>query len=172
MNSEERNLRMTRWGIGPIYATASIAFVAILWALAVSFLPRLTIPYNPFVFDLGIGLLTVGVVILVIALVQVHSAFGRRKLVTSGVYAYMRDPVYAVWLLFIVPGLMLVTGILLLTIAPFLMYALLKILVRREEAYMERTFGKEYLNYKSLVNSVIPKFRSSKTKAFTPHELD
>ena len=155
---------MTRWGIGPFYATGSIAFVAILSAVNIMFLPRFTIPYNLFIFGFAIGLIAVGVVILVIALVQVHSAYSRRKLVTSGVYSYMRDSVYAVWLLFIVPGLILVTGMLLLTFAPFLMYLLLKALIRKEEAYMELIFGKEYLDYKSKVNSVIPKFRRSKTR--------
>jgi protein-S-isoprenylcysteine O-methyltransferase Ste14 len=153
---------MTRWGVGPIYAAGSIVFVAILSAVSVSLLPRFIMPYNLLVFALGIGLITVGVVILVIALVQVHSAFSSRKLVTSGVYAYMRNPVYAVWILFIVPGLILITGMLLLTIAPFVMYALLKALIGREEAYMELTFGKEYLDYKSRVNSVIPKLKRSK----------
>jgi len=77
----------------------------------------------------------------------------------------MRDPVYAVWILFIVPGWILVTGILLLAIAPFLMYLLLKALIGREEAYMKLTFGKEYLDYKSKVNSVVPKFKRSKEES-------
>jgi protein-S-isoprenylcysteine O-methyltransferase Ste14 len=118
-------------------------------------------PYNLFVFVFGIALITAGVAILVIALVQVHSDFSSRKLVTSGVYAYVRDPVYAVWILLIVPGLILITGMLLLTIAPFLMYWLFKALIGREEACLELTFGKEYLDYKSKVNSVVPKLKRS-----------
>jgi protein-S-isoprenylcysteine O-methyltransferase Ste14 len=81
---------MTRWGIGPIYAAGSIMFVAILSTISISILPTLTMPYNLFVCGFGIRLITAGVVILVIALVQVHSAFSSRKLVTSGVYAYVR----------------------------------------------------------------------------------
>jgi protein-S-isoprenylcysteine O-methyltransferase Ste14 len=157
---------MTRWGIGPIYAAGSLMFVAILSAVSISILPTLTMPYSLFVFIFGVGLITGGVVILVIALVKVHSAFGSRKLVTSGVYAYMRDPVYAVWILFVVLGLILITRMLLLTIAPFLMYSLLKALIGREEAHLELTFGKEYLDYKSKVNSIIPKLtKKSKTRS-------
>jgi protein-S-isoprenylcysteine O-methyltransferase Ste14 len=157
---------MTRWGIGPIYAAGSIVFVSILSTINNPIFPTLIMPCNLFVFGFSVGLITVGVAIVVIALVQVHSAFNSRKLVTSGVYAYMRDPVYAVWILFIVPGFTLVTGMLLLTIAPFLMYLLLKALIGREEAYMELTFGKEYLDYKSKVNSVIPKLtKRSKTRS-------
>jgi len=150
---------MTRWGIGPIYAAGSIVFVAILSTINIFILPRLTMPYCLFVCGSGLGLVAVGLVILVAALVQVHSAFSNRKLVTSGVYAYMRNPVYAVWILFIVPGLILITRMLLLSIAPFLMYWLLKALIGGEEVYMELTFGKEYLDYKSKVNSVVPKLK-------------
>lgn len=156
---------MTRWGVGPIFAAGSIVSVVILSSVNISIFPELTMPYNPFVYVCGTGLMAVGVAILVIAVVQVHSAFGSRRLVTTGVYAYMRDPVYAVWLLFIVPGLILITGMLLLTIAPFLMYSLLKAVIGREEAYMELTFGKEYLQYNSEVNSVIPKLKGSRTES-------
>lgn len=156
---------MTRWGIGPIYAAASLISVAILSRINISLLPILIMPYNPFVFVLGVGLIGVGVLILVIALVQVHSAFNSRRLVTGGVYAYMRDPVYAVWILFIVPGFILVTGMMLLTIVPFIMYSLLRALIGREEAYMELTFGKEYLDYKIRVNSVVPKLTRPKTRS-------
>jgi protein-S-isoprenylcysteine O-methyltransferase Ste14 len=156
---------MTRWGVGPVYEAGSILFVAVLAGINVLILPAWIMLYNSFVYVCGIGLVTVGVAILVVALVQVHSAFGSRSLVTTCVYAYMRHPVYAVWILFIVPGLLLVTEMLLLTIAPFLMYSLLRALIRREEAYMELTFGKEYLQYKNEVNSVIPKLKRS-----TPHQ--
>jgi len=156
---------MTRWGVGPIYAAGSIVFVVILSIINISIFPSLAMPCNPFVCACGIGLIAVGVVILVIALAQVHSAFGSRRLVTTGVYAYMRDPVYAVWLLFMVPGLILITGMLLLTIAPFLMYSLFKALIGREEAFMELAFGQKYLRYKSEVNSVVPKLKRSRTES-------
>ena len=117
----KRKATITRWGIGPIYAAGSLISVVILSEINLSLLPTLTMIPNLFASVLGIGLTATGVVILVIALVQVHSAFNSRKLVTSGIYAYMRDPVYAVWILFIVPGFILLTGMLLLTIAPFIM---------------------------------------------------
>jgi protein-S-isoprenylcysteine O-methyltransferase Ste14 len=157
---------MSRWGVGPIYAGGSVMFVVILSAINLSILPTLIISYNPYVFCFGVGLIAAGVAVLVIALVQVHSAYNSRKLVTSGVYAYIQHPVYAVWILFIVPGLILITGMLLLTVAPFLMYSLLRALIGREETYMEATFGREYLDYKNKVNSVIPKLRKrSKTSS-------
>jgi protein-S-isoprenylcysteine O-methyltransferase Ste14 len=148
---------MSRWGVGPVFAAGSIALVATLSAINIFFLPTLTLSHNLVAFILGTGLMATGTAVLVVVLVQVHSAFGNRRLVTDGVYACMRDPVYAVWILLIVPGLALATGVLLVAIAPFLMYLLFKALIGKEEAYLEMTFGKEYLDYKKKVNSVIPK---------------
>jgi protein-S-isoprenylcysteine O-methyltransferase Ste14 len=154
---------MTRWGVGPTYAFGSILVVAALSLINIFGYPDLTLPHNLLSFGLGVGLFVVGFAILVFALVQVHSAFGVGKLVTTGVYAYFRDPVYAVWILFMMPGFILITGLLLLVIAPFLMYILLKALISKEEKYLELTFGKKYLDYKSNVNSVIPRlFKRSK----------
>lgn len=156
---------MTRWGVGPIFAAGSVIFVALLIAINDSVLSELTVRSNFLLLGFGGGLIAVGVVIFVVALHQVHSAFNSRELVTKGVYAYMRDPVYAVWILFIVPGLMLTTGMLLLVIAPLLMYWLHRALIGKEEEYLELTFGKKYLDYKSEVNSVIPRLnRKSKVQ--------
>jgi protein-S-isoprenylcysteine O-methyltransferase Ste14 len=134
-----------------------VILVVVLSGINLFVLPGLITHYNPVVFGFGIALIITGVPVLIAALAQVHSAFGKGELVTNGVYAYMRDPVYAVWILFIVPGALLATGILLLAIAPFLMYWLLKTLIGAEETYLEMTFGKKYLDYKNRVNSVVPK---------------
>jgi protein-S-isoprenylcysteine O-methyltransferase Ste14 len=87
---------MTRWSVGLNHAAGSEIFVAVLSGINVFVLPGLIKRYNPLVFGFGILLIIVGVTVLITALVKVHSAFGIGELVTDGVYAYMRDPVYAV----------------------------------------------------------------------------
>ena len=156
-NSDQAKAKMTRWGVGPVYGACSVLFVAILSALNITLVPALIIPLDVFAFFAGVGVIGVAIVILVVAVIQVQRAFASRKLVTAGIYAYMRDPIYPVWILFVVPGLVLVSGLLLLTFAPFLMFVLLKKQIGKEEAYLELTFAKEYSYYKSRVNSVIPK---------------
>ena len=148
---------MTSWGIGPKFASVSVA-VGIIIILVNGFVfPALILRFNPFTFLSGIILIMLDAALCVIAAVQVHRAFDQGKLITEGVYAYVRNPVYAAWVLLIAPGLILVTGFLLLTLMPFIMYFLIRTLIVEEDEYLEQKFGKEYLEYKKRVNSIIPK---------------
>jgi protein-S-isoprenylcysteine O-methyltransferase Ste14 len=148
---------MTRWGVGPRFATFSLiaAFIAI--AFNYVYFPWLIIHHSTPVLLTGIILILMGVLIFFIATYQVHRAFSAGRLVTGGVYGYIRHPVYAVWILFFVPGLFLITGIVFLIFMPFFMYGLFKILIVREEVYLEQKFGEQYVEYKKRVNAIIPK---------------
>jgi protein-S-isoprenylcysteine O-methyltransferase Ste14 len=74
----------------------------------------------------------------------------------GGPYALCRHPIYASWIVFNVPAIVLLADnwLGLLSVAP--MYVALRILVRREEAWLERTFGDTYLEYRRRVNPVLP----------------
>jgi protein-S-isoprenylcysteine O-methyltransferase Ste14 len=74
----------------------------------------------------------------------------------------MRHPVYAVWILLIAPGLLLITGVLFLSALPFIMYAFFRQLIVDEDRYLEQKFGQDFLDYKKRVNSVIPNLRRKK----------
>ena len=83
-------------------------------------------------------------------------AYNSDRLVTSGVFAIVRHPVYATWIVLNVPGIALLTRswpMLLTSLAP---YAVFKLLVHREDEYLERRFGTEYLAYRARVNDLIP----------------
>jgi len=153
---------MTRWGIGPKFATFSLIAALIIAVVNYVYFPGLILKYSPPVFLSGIILFLIGAAIFLIATYQVHRAFSGGRLVTSGVYRYIRHPVYAVWIVFIAPGVFLVTGIVFLIIVPFIMYAIFRVLIVREEVYMEQKFGEQYSEYKTRVNAVIPKLISIK----------
>jgi len=152
--------RMSAWGIGPKFAIISLVIGIVTIIANDYFFSALILRYNPFIFSCGVALILLGIAICLIATVQVHEAFNQGKLITSGIYAYVRNPVYAVWILLIMPGLILVTGFLLLIVMPFVMYALIGILIVEEDEYLEQKFGEEYLEYKKRVNSIIPKLTS------------
>ena len=157
MTLRHKSPRMTSWGIGPKFAFASVA-VGIIVILVNGFVfPALILRFNPFTFLSGIILILLGATLCAIAAVQVHRAFDQGKLITEGAYAYVRNPVYAACVLLIAPGLVLVTAFLLLTVMPFVMYFLIRTLTVEEDEYLEQKFGKEYLEYKKRVNSIIPK---------------
>ena len=153
---------MTRWGVGPVYAIVSIILGAVILLVSHYWLPAMTLAYDTLIFTSGLTLIAAGIAIFLIAAFQVHTGFNKGELVTGGVYAYVRHPVYAVWILLIVPGLALATGYLLLLLLPFMMYFLYKALIGEEETDMERSFGDAYLSYRGRVNPIVPKFRVRK----------
>jgi protein-S-isoprenylcysteine O-methyltransferase Ste14 len=94
----------------------------------------------------------VSVALLVVARLQLGASFSvsaqARKLVTTGLYAKIRNPIYVFAGLFLV-GLVMVTG-------RWALLALLGILVpmqivraRKEEQVLAEAFGKEYVRYKA-----------------------
>jgi protein-S-isoprenylcysteine O-methyltransferase Ste14 len=148
--------RMTSWGVGLKFAAASLVTLAILGVVNRVFIPALLLPFNPSAFSCGTALILLGVAVCFRAAVQVHQAFNQGKLVTTGIYAHVRNPVYAVWILLIAPGLILATGFLLLIALPFVMYGLVRVLIVEEDEYLAEKFGEDYLEYKKRVNSIIP----------------
>lgn len=72
------------------------------------------------------------------------------KVVTSGIYAYSRNPIYLGWFLFIA-GIGFRNASLLVLAALIMILLLYWAVVLREEEYLEHKFGEEYLSYKKSV---------------------
>lgn len=72
-------------------------------------------------------------------------------IVSGGVYDFSRNPMYLGMVLMLL-GLGLVSDSLwLLLLVPFSFYAVTKLAIEREEAYLAKRFGQEYLEYKRRV---------------------
>ena len=73
------------------------------------------------------------------------------ELVTSGIYGYTRNPIYLGFLL-LVMGLPLYSGLYWgLVLAPLYILLMERLIIRHEEAYLERTFGHTYTSYTTRV---------------------
>jgi protein-S-isoprenylcysteine O-methyltransferase Ste14 len=149
---------MTVWGVGPRFTVLSVGYGAV--CLAVSFwLPDIflidTVPVWLLVL-LGSLLIAVGIPFFFVSAAAVHRAYHAGRLLTGGVYRLCRHPLYASWVVFIVPGVVLITRTWLGLSVPVFMYVLLRILVRKEEAYLESRFGEEYRAYRARVPAVFP----------------
>jgi protein-S-isoprenylcysteine O-methyltransferase Ste14 len=74
-----------------------------------------------------------------------------KQLVTSGIYRFTRNPIYLGFLLMVI-GLPLNSGLYWgIVMAPFYIFLMNRLVIEREEAYLERKFGKTYTSYKSQV---------------------
>lgn len=154
----ERRERMSFWGVGPAigapvaaYGLAALA-ATLLWTrvFALTFVPY------PWLAMVGGALLAAGAVWYALALRAVWRAYHQRRLVTGGLYAVCRHPIYAGWVLLILPGLGLLANSWLVLSTALVMYVLTRLYVRREEASLEAQFGDEYAEYKRRTNAVFP----------------
>ena len=86
------------------------------------------------------------------------------QLVTSGVYALVRNPIYSAFL-FVFTGILLLAQNYLLLILPLIFYLVLTILLKfSEEKWLEKKFGHNYLQYCQKVNRIIPFFPRNKLR--------
>jgi protein-S-isoprenylcysteine O-methyltransferase Ste14 len=106
---------------------------------------------------LGTILIVIGIPLFIVSGIMVHTHISRGKLCTTSVYAYFRHPLYAAWVVFIVPGIVIITGSVLAILWPGFLYVLFKAFTKEEEKYLRETFGKEYSTYEKEVNAVFPK---------------
>ena len=153
------NNEMDRLGVGPKFALFGIMFGAIILALHYYFFPTLTFTlFSRFVnVILGTILILIGIPLFIASGIMVHTHISRGRLCTTRVYAYFRHPLYAAWVVFIVPGIVIITGSVIAISWPIFLYILFKLFTVEEEKYLSERFGKEYIQYEKQVNAVFPK---------------
>ncbi len=149
---------MSRWGVGPVFAAASMGYGAVMLALSGYFYPLLQIHCLPYRFLVMAGavLIVIGIPFWLMAAATVMRAYNADSLVTSGVFRWCRHPLYASWVVFIAPGIVLLLNSWPLLTTPLFMYFLLRRLVRREEEYLAAVFGTKYLDYQARVPCILP----------------
>ena len=144
-----------RWAIGSALLAGPLFVAHYLWypLFVVDAVPRWVW------YAIGAALLAIGVALYAVALRAMRRAFKAGELATEGPYALCRHPIYAAWNFVIVPGALAFSRSWLLLAVPVLMVVLLRVVVRREEAWLEATFGQDYRDYKARVNAVFPRLR-------------
>ncbi len=150
--------KMTFWGVGPKYALFSALYCSFVVALSKYTGPFFEIPFVPYYIlkTTGITLIITGLPFYIISLVTIKRAYTADSLVTEGPFGICRNPVYAAWVVFFVPGIMFLLNSWIGLSAPFVMYFIILMLVKEEEEYLESVFGHEYLEYKEQVPIILP----------------
>lgn len=115
--------------------------------------------FNSYItLSIGILLLVIGFLIRVWATyyfyklkMKVIILHSQKKLITTGPFSYSRNPLYLGGNVFIFFGASLVLGTPTGIILTFLQLPLVDRMIRREEKQLEKSFGKEWLDYKKRV---------------------
>ncbi|MDA2933321.1 isoprenylcysteine carboxylmethyltransferase family protein [Acidobacteria bacterium AH-259-D05] len=135
-----------------IYGTALVLGLVIYFLFPVSFLPK----------DVGrwLGVLLILGSILIVtsafrALGHAKTTFDPRKattaIVTDGAFRYSRNPMYLSMTLLYIGLASLINSLWILLFVLPLMVVIQRGVVEREEQYLERKFGDDYLQYKRQV---------------------
>ena len=150
------------FGVGPIIVVFQIAVTLVgilLSTLGYFNFGRIAVLDIPLKI-LGIGLILFGVYLYLSANFQsrVFDNITENKLVTTGVYSIVRNPIYSAFLLSCT-GAVCIANNLVLFIAPVLGWAFMTIVLKlSEEKWLKNLYGDEYLQYCKRVNRCIPWF--------------
>ena len=153
-----------------------IIFVTLFSSISVFLIYTFDLPWHLpshsyWAVAVGVGFLILGFIVLISALrtLKLRRAFGKEiykpkqecSLITTGIYAYVRNPVYVGCIILFLSWLFVTwfTFFLILTILFFIHFC---IVAKWEERELIKRFGDEYLQYKSRVGFFIPHLRKRK----------
>jgi protein-S-isoprenylcysteine O-methyltransferase Ste14 len=109
-----------------------------------------------FIQPVGYLLLVPGLLLWGTAVFQLLTGFSKAKLVTSGAYGVVRNPIYASVTWFILPAVALLTFTWVYFVPSAFLYAGVMIFISAEEEQMRKAFGKEYEEYLRQVDRLVP----------------
>ena len=147
-------------GVGPLYVVTIILMTIISIILsATRFIPVITFTNMRWIFILiGILCFIIGITLWLKAVIidRLDAHIIKNELVTTGVYAYVRNPVYSAFM-FVCTGVLLIYGNLVLLVLPIIYWGFMTVLMKlTEEKWLEDLYGKKYIQYRQRVNRCIP----------------
>lgn len=145
---------MTRWGIGPKFGMLIALYAGLMYLLQNRFVPDWTFTGGKL---FGMVVMGTGYCLFMYLEFTIDRYFHQGRLRTKGIYACVRHPIYASWIILILPGAVLYWGSILGFSIPFVAYLIFKKLIHTEEEYLIKKFGLRYHNYKDEVNAIFPR---------------
>ena len=134
-----------------------LTFIFILLSYAVNWFIPLQFE-APWLKYSGLGLAAIGFLLPFIAIrefmkarttVDPHGSV--TSIISSGIYRFTRNPIYLGFVLMLIGFLLYSNTLWGLILSPVLILCFNKLVIEREEAYLEKKFGEQYTNYKSRV---------------------
>ncbi len=109
-----------------------------------------------FIKPVGYLLLPLGLILWGAAVIQLMTGFSKGRLVTTGAYGVVRNPIYSSVTFFVLPAIALLTFTWVYFVPSAFLYAGVMIFIGKEEEQLTRAFGKEYEDYKATVDRLVP----------------
>ena len=132
------------------------SLIAAIWVH--TYLPRVAaLPVSiSFIKPIGYILLLPGLILWGAAVIQLMMGFSNGKLVTTGAYGVVRNPIYSSVTFFILPAIALITQTWVYFVVSAFLYVGVMLFIGVEEKQLTKAFGCEYENYKARVDRFVP----------------
>jgi len=151
---------MTFWGVGPKLVGTGIIYSILVALIHRFYLSNLVLPISNLIALLaGISLIITGLLIWLVPAMTIKRSFDQGKLLTTGIYGYIRHPLYSGIILFITTGVVVITKSVIGLSIPILLAILFYIWIKEEDDYLEERFGEEFIEYKKRVGALLPKIK-------------
>jgi protein-S-isoprenylcysteine O-methyltransferase Ste14 len=154
---------MTIFGIGLLlvasggFSLGLILLVKAVWGVQLTW----TTNHMDLLIPVGALFMAAGLYFWASGVRVIRKAFYEKRLLTEGVYGWTRNPMYAAFILFLIPSLSLLMNDVLIILASPVMYAVFRISIEKEETYLLQLFGDEYRRYTEQVPRLIPRIRKT-----------
>ena len=109
-----------------------------------------------FIKPLGYLLLVPGLMLWGTAIIQLLTGFSKGRLVTTGAYGVVRNPIYSSVTVFILPAVALLTLTWVYFVPSIFLYIGVMLFIGVEEKQLTEAFGREYEVYLARVDRLIP----------------
>jgi protein-S-isoprenylcysteine O-methyltransferase Ste14 len=132
------------------------SLIAAIWVHV--YLPRIAaLPEGlSFIKPVGYGLLPIGLIFWASAVIQLMVGFSKGQLVTTGAYGVARNPIYSSATFFILPAVALLALTWVYFVVSVFLYIGVMIFIGEEEKQLTEAFGKEYEDYMTRVDRLVP----------------
>jgi protein-S-isoprenylcysteine O-methyltransferase Ste14 len=149
---------MSLLGIGPKLVLFTLLYSILLKMEIGHYHFDFTLDIIPYYFLVVIGtlLIVIGLLFLIPSFLAINKLSKIDNLYTKGIYSVCRHPLYTSWIVFIVPGIILLLNSLLLLTIPLVMYFIFRLLIKEEETFLLNKYGDQYREYKNQVGLLFP----------------
>ena len=157
-----KKIKMSVLGIGPVYVLSCL----IVTILSI-YLSEKGSLYSGKISNFRLIMIFFGVISILLGVtLWIQAVFSQKMvkaikdniLLTKGVYAVVRNPIYSAFF-FVFTGMLLIEANLWLLILPIVFWFYMTILLKlTEEKWLKEAFGEKYIEYCARVNRVFPWF--------------
>jgi protein-S-isoprenylcysteine O-methyltransferase Ste14 len=150
--------KLNFYGIGPKIGRIALPWFAVTIAVSLLYKPFFSIyrGESELLFYTGLAMLASGFILYFSTLPLLLKGIRETKLVTGGAYYLCRNPLYAAFLLLLLPGTAFMLNSWLILTAPVTGYILFKKNIKNECKEMEEFFGNDYKKYASETPELFP----------------